>query len=167
MYRYLCIITPGYKDPNYIKTKQNYNDNLYEMHKRLIKIKTIVNKNKKFEIRLIGFDGKCKKIYKKLNIKQLFDDIKKMPMGYIRSNSIKPGLSLYSNYNPKTTIKGTGFKDIETAKHTLNIIKDKDISYQRRVIQTMYNRAKFHPHQTKKMRDAMKIYKDWLEKHKK
>ena len=26
----------------------------------------------------------------------------------------------------------------------------------------MYNRAKFHPHQTKDMREAMKIFSDWL-----
>ena len=26
----------------------------------------------------------------------------------------------------------------------------------------MYNRAKFHPHKTKEMEDAMKVYKSWL-----
>jgi hypothetical protein len=31
----------------------------------------------------------------------------------------------------------------------------------------MYNRAKFHPHQTLEMRDAMKVFSQWLKKYKK
>jgi hypothetical protein len=31
----------------------------------------------------------------------------------------------------------------------------------------MYNRAKYHPHQTKEMREAMKVFKKWLEKNSK
>jgi hypothetical protein len=31
----------------------------------------------------------------------------------------------------------------------------------------MYNRAKYHPHQTADMREAMKVYKKWLEKFRK
>ena len=29
----------------------------------------------------------------------------------------------------------------------------------------MFNRAKFHPHQTSEMRDAMKIFAGWLKKY--
>jgi len=31
----------------------------------------------------------------------------------------------------------------------------------------MFNRSKFHPHQTSEMRDEMKIFADWLKKYKK
>jgi hypothetical protein len=30
----------------------------------------------------------------------------------------------------------------------------------------MFNRAKYHPYQTPEMRDAMKVYNEWLKKHK-
>ena len=29
----------------------------------------------------------------------------------------------------------------------------------------MYNRAKYHPYQTVKMREAMKIYETWMKKN--
>lgn len=29
----------------------------------------------------------------------------------------------------------------------------------------MYNRAKYHPHQTNDMKEAMKVYKVWLNEH--
>ena len=57
---------------------------------------------------------------------------------------------------------GTGFKNEETALKTIKLIKDKPKKYQFSVIQTMYNRAKYHPHQTNDMKKAMKIYKKWL-----
>ena len=38
--------------------------------------------------------------------------------------------------------------------------------YQKQVVNTMYNRAKYHPHQTDKMREAMKVFKEWLDKNK-
>jgi hypothetical protein len=31
----------------------------------------------------------------------------------------------------------------------------------------MYNRAKYHPHITKDMKEAMKVYEKWLTKNKK
>lgn len=30
---------------------------------------------------------------------------------------------------------------------------------------TMYNRAKYHPYQTKAMREAMKVFEEWLKKN--
>ena len=73
--------------------------------------------------------------------------------------------SLYNDDHPKTSIKGTGFKDKQKALDTLKIIKNRDIVYQKLVVTTMYNRAKYHPHQTSTMKDAMKIFSDWLKKH--
>jgi hypothetical protein len=75
--------------------------------------------------------------------------------------------SLYNDDHPETSTKGTGFKDKQKALDTLNIIKNRDLTYQKQIVTTMYNRAKFHPHQTKEMRDAMKVYFDWLKKYKK
>lgn len=72
---------------------------------------------------------------------------------------------LYTDNNPKTTIKGLGFKDEEKAKETLKIIKSKDLIYQKRAVITMYYRAKHHPHRTKNMEKAMKIFEKWMKKN--
>jgi nitric oxide synthase oxygenase domain/subunit len=64
-------------------------------------------------------------------------------------------------------MKGTGFKDKKTAVKTIKIIRYRSLTYQYNVINTMFNRAKFHPHQTSEMRDAMKIFAGWLKKYNK
>ena len=71
--------------------------------------------------------------------------------------------SLYEDKHPRTSTKGTGFKDKQKALDTLEIIKHRNIVYQKQVVITMYNRAKYHPYQTKTMRDAMQIFKKWLQ----
>jgi hypothetical protein len=78
----------------------------------------------------------------------------------------KVNKSLYEDKHPNTSTKGTGFKDKQKALDTLHIIKARDIVYQKQVVTTMYNRAKYHPYQTNEMKDAMKIFNKWLEKHK-
>ena len=72
--------------------------------------------------------------------------------------------SLYSNNNPNTTIKGFGYKDEKTAIKTISLLKkiNRNNNYKFNVINTMYNRAKFHKNQTKDMKKAMKIFKKWL-----
>ena len=60
----------------------------------------------------------------------------------------------------------TGFKDKQKALDTLEIIKNRDLTYMKQVVNTMFNRAKHHPHQTENMRDAMKIFSKWLKKNK-
>ena len=74
--------------------------------------------------------------------------------------------SLYEDKHPESSTKGTGFKDKQKALDTLEIIKDRDIIYMKQVVNTMYNRAKHHPHQTKNMKQAMKVFSDWLKKNK-
>jgi hypothetical protein len=70
---------------------------------------------------------------------------------------------LYSNnQHPETNIINTGFKDVLTVKNTLKIISKRSIIYQKSVINTMYNRAKYHPNQTDDMVKAMKVMKKWL-----
>jgi hypothetical protein len=77
----------------------------------------------------------------------------------------KVNKSLYEDKHPTTSTKGTGFKNKEKAIDTLKIIKDRDIIYQKQVVNTMYNRAKYHPHQTKEMKEAMVVFKKWLDKN--
>ena len=74
-------------------------------------------------------------------------------------------MDLYSNRHPNRTMKGTGFKDKKTAIDTIKIISYRSPTYQFNVINTMFNRAKFHPNQTSEMRDAMKIFAGWLKKY--
>jgi hypothetical protein len=73
--------------------------------------------------------------------------------------------SLYSSGKNKPKIK-TGYKDKETAELTLKNLKGFDINYKKQVINTMYNRAKYHQNQTENMRKAMRIFKKWLNSHK-
>ena len=75
-------------------------------------------------------------------------------------------LSLFSDYNKETTVKGLGFKDKEKALHTLNVIKDKPLKYQVNVVATMLGRAKNHPHKTKEMDEAIQIFEKWLADYK-
>jgi len=77
----------------------------------------------------------------------------------------KVNTSLYEDKHQQSSTKGTGFKNKEKAIDTLKIIKDRDIIYQKQVVNTMYNRAKYHPHQTEEMRKAMKVFEKWLQKN--
>lgn len=98
-------------------------------------------------------------------------------------------MELYSDRHPNRTMKGTGFKDEKTAHKTIQLIHFRSPAYQFSVINTMnninhvviyilefiydiviyklYNRAKYHPHQTSDMRIAMKVFSEWLKKYKK
>jgi len=42
-------------------------------------------------------------------------------------------MTLYSDDNPGTTIKGLGFKDAKTAKATIKKISNRSIIYQQRI----------------------------------
>jgi hypothetical protein len=50
------------------------------------------------------------------------------------------------NLHPDKSLKKTGFKDIATANSTINLISKRSLRYQFDVINTMYNRAKYHPY---------------------
>jgi hypothetical protein len=73
--------------------------------------------------------------------------------------------SLYEDKHPTTSLKGTGYKDEKKAKDTIKLVKKYDKIYQFQVINTMYNRAKYHPNRTNDMLKAMKIFKKWLDKY--
>ena len=60
---------------------------------------------------------------------------------------------------PRTS---TGFATAQKAKQTLKNISKYNKTYQKQVVITMYNRAKYHPHRTESMKHAMKIYSNWM-----
>ena len=73
------------------------------------------------------------------------------------------GSQLYdSNPRGAPVTKGTGYSSREKAIKTLKLIKKKPLAYQKQVATTMYYRAKHHRHQTRKMRNAMKVFDTFL-----
>lgn len=170
--RLLLIETNNTKGDKVKTMKDIYQDNIKEFHKRFIKLIVIKNSKEEFKMKLIGFDGEIKKIYKMPNFKKIFEEIEKMPLAKLVNNekldkTITPkNLSLYSDYNPKITVIGLGFKDKDKAKFTLEKIKDKPKKYQLNVVNTMLGRAKHHPHKTKDMDNAIKVYERWIKAYK-
>ena len=84
----------------------------------------------------------------------------------LKKNTKKKNMDLYSDNNPKDTIKNLGYKNEEKAKYTINAVKNYSKKYQFQVINTMYNRAKFHKNKTENMEKAMVIFKKWLDNYK-
>jgi hypothetical protein len=83
------------------------------------------------------------------------------------SKSLTKSLNLYTDDNPKTTIHGTGFANKEAALKTLELIKHRSLGYQFALVNTLYNRARYHPYVTKDMHEAMKVFINFLHKNKK
>jgi len=166
--RILLVKTPSYKNPEYSRTKKIYQKEIKQFHKKTIKIITKVDEVG-FSIHLIGFDGKNKLSLKKLNTQRLLKKVETMPVSNeLIKKKLKPiNLSLFSDYNPKTTTPGLGFKDKQKALYTLKAIKNRDLKYQVNVVATMLGRAKKHPNQTKGMRSAIKVFNKWMINYKK
>ena len=166
--RVLLVKTPDYKNLKYKKAKELYQKDIKHFHKRIIKL---VSKKtgKDFSIELFGFDGAKKKSFKNFASRKIFKIIDQMPMSKIlKYKKIKPlNLSLFSDYNPKTTTYGLGFKDKEKALYTVKAIKNRNLKYQVNVIATMLGRAKKHPHKTKNMNEAIKVFSLWMKNYKK
>jgi len=78
---------------------------------------------------------------------------------------MKNNSKLYADDHPELSTKGTGFKDEKIALNTIKIISSRSIKYQFDVVNTMYNRAKYHPNQTPDMLKAMVVFKRWLDKY--
>ena len=72
---------------------------------------------------------------------------------------------LYNDLHPSKSLKNTGFKNKEVAMRTIDLIKKRSIRYQFDVINTMYNRAKYHPNKTNDMEQAIKIFSKWLKNY--
>ena len=74
---------------------------------------------------------------------------------------------LYSDDNPKDTVKGTGYGTAEKARATIKKMQSVDKTRAMQTINTMYNRAKHHANQNQGMRNAMKVFKSYIDKQKK
>lgn len=78
----------------------------------------------------------------------------------------KEGRQLY-NDNPrgKPRTRGTGYGTAQRARKTLKLLRGKDTGYQKQVVGTLFYRAKYHKFQTEGMRNAMKVFRKWLNTH--
>ena len=68
-------------------------------------------------------------------------------------------------YWPRTILpklEGSGYDSVERAKSTISSIKNKAKLEQKEIVETMYNRAKYHDTQTGGMREAMEVFEQWL-----
>ena len=77
-------------------------------------------------------------------------------------------MELYSDRNPKTTIKGFGYGNAKKARNTLKKLRklNKPEVYKFQVVNTMYYRAKHHKYRTNDMERAMKVFKKYLDNRK-
>jgi Cu-Zn family superoxide dismutase len=78
-------------------------------------------------------------------------------------------MGLYAD-NPrgrKPRVPGTGYGTRKKALKTIKLLKGKPIGLKRQIATTMYYRAKHHVQQTKNMRNAMKVYRNYLKTLKK
>jgi hypothetical protein len=151
------------KKKDFLLKYKKYKDDLKKRNVCLI-IKKENKRSQLFNISLYGYDGKLKYVSNKItcipHIIKLIDN-----MHYGKMEKIK-SIELYTNAHPKTTIKGTGYKNKETALHTLELIKDKPLKKQFLIINVLYQRAKYYKNQTKDMIQAMNVFEKWLKKYK-
>jgi len=145
--------------------------NKYEKYKNDLEYRNVTliikNNNKRselFNISLYGYNGKLKYVTNKINsIPYIIKIIDSMPLGKIEK--IK-SIELYTDAHPETTVKGVGYKDKKTALETLKLIENKPLKSQFLIINVLYQRAKYHKYQTKDIREAMNIFKNWLNDYK-
>lgn len=105
---------------------------------------------------------------------QFINEEKKPRVGHTRkkekSKDDPPDIGLYSKPG-KGSIKGTGYANKEKAEFTIKeldkLMKQGERVWAMSIATTMESRAKKHQHQTQGMRDAMKIFREWIDKNKK
>ena len=153
-----------------IKKKNNFllKYKIYKSDLEKRNVYLIIKKNNKrsqlFNISLYGYDSKLKYVSNKITcIPHIIKLIDNMPYGKIEKNK---SIELYTNAHPKTTIKGTGYKNKKIALNTLKLIKDEPLKKQFLIINVLYQRAKYHKNQTKDMIEAMNVFEKWLKKYK-
>ena len=83
-------------------------------------------------------------------------------------NKNPPDIGLFSK-GGRRALKGTGYVDKEKAESTCKQLdgleKKGEHQWAMSVATTMMNRATKHEHQTEDMRDAIKVFKAWIEKN--
>ncbi|MBT93203.1 MAG: hypothetical protein CMA60_00045 [Euryarchaeota archaeon] len=75
---------------------------------------------------------------------------------------------LYTDEDPVGTIRGLGFKDRATAEKSVNIIKKSGKTHAHKIqaAMAMEQRARFHPHKTEGIKQAQKVYEEFIEEMK-
>jgi hypothetical protein len=151
------------KKNNFLLKYKKFKSDLEKRNVYLI-IKKDNKRSQLFNISLYGYDSKLKYVSNKITcIPHIIKLIDNMPYGKIEKHK---SIELYTNAHPKTTIKGTGYKNKKTALNTLKLIKDKPLKKQFLIINVLYQRAKYHKNQTKDMIQAMYVFEKWLKKYK-
>jgi hypothetical protein len=113
-----------------------------------------------------------KTLYNELFLgKKLIDDFfkeyppKRIPESFLggRRKTQKKGHQLF-NDNPRgrPRTRGIGYGTAKRARNSITRLKGKSKTYKRQVATTMYYRAKHHKYQNQGMRDAMKIWKKYM-----
>ena len=74
-----------------------------------------------------------------------------------------PGHQLFDD-NPRGSprLAGLGYGDAKRARRSVRRLRRMPYAYQIQTAQTMYYRAKYHANQTPGMREAMRVYRDFL-----
>jgi hypothetical protein len=75
----------------------------------------------------------------------------------------KKGHQLF-NDNPRGAprTRGIGYGTADKARKSIKLLKGKPNAYQRQVATTMFFRAKYHKYQNKGMREAMKVWGEYI-----
>ena len=75
---------------------------------------------------------------------------------------------LYTDEDPEGTIQGLGFKDKATATKSIRLIKNSGKTHAHKIqaAMAMEQRARFHPNATKGIKEAQKVYKQFIEEMK-
>ena len=73
---------------------------------------------------------------------------------------------LFTDENPATTIKGTGFRDRAAAEQTIRLTSQEGVRFKQHwTVMAMRERAAHHPHQTAGMREAIQVFEAWLREY--
>lgn len=145
--------------PDYNEFKQIYENNKREFDNNGTKM---LSRNLKSNTNVVIVDRNNKVQYESrhFDLDKILDILHDLS---VNDNKKLKRLSLYSNYNNNIeTHSKFGYKDRQTALDTLRELNNYDYYYQWHIILSMYNRAKYHPHRTPEMEDAMYVYKQWL-----
>lgn len=81
----------------------------------------------------------------------------------MKTRKQKPGHRLF-NDNPRGSprVKGIGYGTAKKARNSIKKIRGKPKAYRHQVATTMYFRAKYHKYQTKGMKEAQKVWGEYL-----
>ena len=148
-YRIILIETTNDKNDDYVKAMNK----LPKYRAELDKLSTVIIPaySNKFSISLYGMDGYIKYRSEKFTSWKVFIQI-------INSMQMQRYIIDFIKLD-----KNIGYNNTEMANYTLNLLKNEPIKIKFLIINTLYNEAKYSNNKTSGMRDAIRIYKNWLD----